>query len=122
MRASKRKSILSPKVVGTIHSEGSLRRALRLKAGEIDLLELRVDHFAEEPALLLKSIPKLAVPLIVTVAKGTALPSELVTFPFIVLFCAMSNTAGKKNKASNKIFFMQFNFLLERLTRRQQDA
>jgi 3-dehydroquinate dehydratase-1 len=67
MSASKKKSILSPKVVGTIHSEGSLRRALQIQAGEIDLLELRVDHFSDQPERLLKAIPKLAVPLIVTV-------------------------------------------------------
>lgn len=67
MSASKKKHILSPKVVGTVHSEGSLRRALRIKAGEIDLLELRVDHFADQPELLLKAVPKFGVPLIVTV-------------------------------------------------------
>jgi len=57
----------SPLVVGTIHSPGALRRALSLKRGEVDLLELRVDHFAEAPDDLLKAAPKLQAPLIVTV-------------------------------------------------------
>src|SRR3954454_4599137 len=57
----------TPQVVGTIHSPGSLRRALRLRPGQVDFLELRVDHFAEDPAVLLKAAAKLPAPLIVTV-------------------------------------------------------
>ena len=57
----------TPQVVGTIHSEGSLRRALRLKAGSVDLLELRVDCFSAEPRALLRAVPRLEFPLIVTV-------------------------------------------------------
>jgi len=56
-----------PLVVGTVHSPGSLRRALKLKAGAVDLLELRVDHFAADPTPLVKAIPHLGFPLIVTV-------------------------------------------------------
>jgi len=57
----------TPQVVGTIHSPGSLRRALRLRPGQVDFLELRVDHFAEKPETLLKAAPDLPAPLIVTV-------------------------------------------------------
>jgi hypothetical protein len=57
----------------------------------------------------------LFVPLTATVANATAFPSEVVTFPFIVLVWAITSIAGKKNKASSKIFFMQINFLFERL-------
>jgi 3-dehydroquinate dehydratase I len=56
-----------PQVVGTIYSAGSLKRALRLAPGAVDLLEVRVDHFAEDPASLLKAAPKLPAPLIITV-------------------------------------------------------
>jgi 3-dehydroquinate dehydratase-1 len=55
------------KWLGTIYSPGSLRRALRLSPGAVDLLELRVDHFADDPTVLLKAVPKLPAPLIVTV-------------------------------------------------------
>ena len=56
-----------PLVVGTIHSKGALRSALRLKDGAVDILELRVDAFAQEAELLLKAIPKLPAPLLLTV-------------------------------------------------------
>ncbi len=54
-------------VVGTVHSPGSLQRALKLRAGSVDFLELRVDHFAENPRALLTALPRLKFPLIVTV-------------------------------------------------------
>ena len=54
-------------IVGTVHSPESLRVARRLRRGEVDWLELRVDHFAGAPAALLKAAPELKVPLIVTV-------------------------------------------------------
>jgi 3-dehydroquinate dehydratase-1 len=54
-------------VVGTIHSKGALQRALRLRRGDVDVLELRVDAFAGETELLLKAIPKLPAPLLLTV-------------------------------------------------------
>ena len=46
------------------------------------------------------------VPLTVTVANGTALPSGFVTFPVIVLLCAIMIMAGKQTSTSSKIFFM----------------
>ncbi len=70
MSKAKRKSVPltgKPLVVGTIHSAGALRQALALKRGEVDVLELRVDHFADNPEPLLAAAPRLAAPLIVTV-------------------------------------------------------
>ncbi|MHA3773586.1 type I 3-dehydroquinate dehydratase [Verrucomicrobiota bacterium sgz303538] len=71
MSASKKTSTLpqNPQIVGTIHSPGSLKRALSLKEGQVDLLEIRVDHFAEDPKKLLKAAERLAFPLIVTVRR-----------------------------------------------------
>jgi 3-dehydroquinate dehydratase-1 len=57
----------TPLVVGTIHSPGSLRRALRASKGAVDFFELRVDHFADSPELLLRAAPRLCSPIIVTV-------------------------------------------------------
>ncbi|MGB8170588.1 MAG: type I 3-dehydroquinate dehydratase [Chthoniobacteraceae bacterium] len=54
-------------IVGTVHSPASLRVAVRIAAGAVDFLELRVDHFAEETAPLLKAAVRFAPPLIVTV-------------------------------------------------------
>lgn len=54
-------------IVGTVHSPDSLRAALKLRAHAVDLLELRVDHFADDPATLLRAAPRLKAPLIVTV-------------------------------------------------------
>jgi 3-dehydroquinate dehydratase-1 len=68
-----------PKIVGTVHSPGSLRAALRLREGDVDFLELRVDHFAGDPAALLRAAPRLPAPLIVTVrhpSEGGAHPLE----------------------------------------------
>jgi 3-dehydroquinate dehydratase-1 len=56
-----------PLVVGTIYSAGSLRRALKLRVGAVDLLELRVDHFAAAPDELFRAAENLPAPLIVTV-------------------------------------------------------
>jgi 3-dehydroquinate dehydratase-1 len=53
--------------VGTIHSAKSLQRALRTTRGEVDLFELRVDHFSGAPERLLDAVPQLCAPLIVTV-------------------------------------------------------
>jgi 3-dehydroquinate dehydratase-1 len=44
-----------------------LRRAQQIRPGEVDFLEIRVDHFAPNPAPLLRALPALRVPLIVTV-------------------------------------------------------
>ncbi len=56
-----------PKVVGAVHSAGALRRALRIRPGEVDFLEIRVDAFAPDPAPLLRALPRLRVPLLITV-------------------------------------------------------
>lgn len=69
MRASKKTTSIPrwPHVVGTVHSLGALKHALRLKQGSVEFLELRVDHFTDDPAGLLKTAPRLSAPLIVTV-------------------------------------------------------
>jgi len=56
-----------PAVVGTVHSAASLAAALKLKKGECDWLELRVDHFHPSVGELRRIAPKLACPRIVTV-------------------------------------------------------
>jgi len=58
---------MGPLVVGTIHSPAALKDALRLREGEVDLLEVRVDHFVTELQLLDRALPKLRFPLLVTV-------------------------------------------------------
>ncbi|HEX8311631.1 MAG TPA: type I 3-dehydroquinate dehydratase [Chthoniobacteraceae bacterium] len=57
----------APLVVGTIYSPGSLRQALRLKPDDVDVLELRIDHFADDPLALERAVPGLSQPRIVTV-------------------------------------------------------
>jgi 3-dehydroquinate dehydratase-1 len=57
----------SSSVVGTIHSLAALAAARRLKCGDVDLFEVRVDHFVEDPSGLIAAIKDLAAPLIVTV-------------------------------------------------------
>jgi 3-dehydroquinate dehydratase I len=54
-------------IVGTVHSPESLRAARRVAPGTVDWLELRVDHFADDPAALLAAAATLTAPLIVTV-------------------------------------------------------
>jgi 3-dehydroquinate dehydratase-1 len=56
-----------PLVVGTIHSPGSLQCALQMSEGAVDFLELRVDHFADQPEVLLRAVARLRTPMIVTV-------------------------------------------------------
>lgn len=56
-----------PSVVGTIHSDASLKAALRLSAGTLDFLEVRVDSFIKRENELLEKLPKLKLPLIITV-------------------------------------------------------
>lgn len=56
-----------PRVVGTIHSDLCITRARTLKEGDVDLLELRVDHFADRPEVLARFAEKTSFPLIVTV-------------------------------------------------------
>jgi len=56
-----------PQVVAAIHSPGALRRAEKIRPGEVDLLEIRVDNFADDLGPLLKVVPRLRVPLLITV-------------------------------------------------------
>ncbi len=56
-----------PQVIGAVHSPAALRRALRIQPGDVDFLEIRVDSFAPDPAPLLRALPRLRVPLIITV-------------------------------------------------------
>jgi 3-dehydroquinate dehydratase-1 len=56
-----------PLVVGTVHSPECIRAALRIKPGQIDLLELRVDHFAEGAGDLERAAGRFRIPLIITV-------------------------------------------------------
>ncbi|MEA3209968.1 MAG: 3-dehydroquinate dehydratase [Chthoniobacter sp.] len=56
-----------PLVVGTVHSPESLQFARRLRPGKVDLLELRVDHFAVDPQPLLRAATHFHLPVIVTV-------------------------------------------------------
>jgi 3-dehydroquinate dehydratase-1 len=44
-----------------------LRRAEEIQPGEVDFLEIRVDNFAADPAPVLDVLPRLRVPLLVTV-------------------------------------------------------
>lgn len=67
MSASLKTHILPGQVVGTIPSLNALAVAKRLKSGAVDFFELRVDHFAEDPAPLLRAIPQLKAPVVVTV-------------------------------------------------------
>ena len=69
MSASKKNRFLqkSPHVVGTIPSPEALAVALKMKPGAVDFFELRIDHFADDPAPLLRAAPRLKAPLIITV-------------------------------------------------------
>ncbi len=60
----------APLVVGTIHSPAALQCALRLDPGRVDVLELRVDAFCEDPLsldALQRAVPFLRAPLLLTV-------------------------------------------------------
>jgi 3-dehydroquinate dehydratase-1 len=54
-------------VVAAVHSPRALICAQKIKPGEVDLLEIRVDNFSANPEPLLAALPKLRVPLLVTV-------------------------------------------------------
>jgi 3-dehydroquinate dehydratase-1 len=56
-----------PLVVAAVHSRGALLCALKIRSGEVDFLEIRVDNFAADPAALRAAVPRLRVPVIVTV-------------------------------------------------------
>ena len=70
-------SLSHPGVVGTIHSIASLAAARKLKRGQCDWLELRIDGFLPDLAELRQLAPKLGCPRIVTVrhaSEGGAAP------------------------------------------------
>ena len=54
-------------MVGTVHSPGSLRKARRLPAGAIDLVEIRLDALVQHLDLVRETITDLAFPIIITV-------------------------------------------------------
>jgi 3-dehydroquinate dehydratase I len=54
-------------VVGTIHSAACLKAALRLDSRSLDYFEIRVDSFAGREEEVLRQLPGLKLPLIVTV-------------------------------------------------------
>ncbi len=56
-----------PGVVAAVHSPGALLCARKIRRGEVDFVEIRVDNFAADPGLLLKVVPQLELPLILTV-------------------------------------------------------
>lgn len=53
-------------VAGTIHSAACLKAALRIDAGALDYFEIRVDSFIGREGELLRQLPKLRLPLIIT--------------------------------------------------------
>ena len=54
------------RVVGTVHSPGALRCALKLKPGSVDVLELRLDAFVSDLETLEKAARRLKFPLLIT--------------------------------------------------------
>jgi 3-dehydroquinate dehydratase-1 len=110
-----------PQVVAAVHSPGALRCALEIQPGEVDFLEIRVDNFADDPATLLATLPRLRVPLIVTVrhpAEGGAhdlrYPSRRELFlqflPYAALidvelrsFRALADVLGAASRAGVKV-------------------
>lgn len=67
IRHNSRDLLSKPLIVGTVPSPESLKIARKLKPGPVDVVELRVDHFAPDPKALLAAAGQLAVPSIVTV-------------------------------------------------------
>jgi 3-dehydroquinate dehydratase-1 len=57
----------NPQVVAAVHSPGALRCARKIRPGEVDFLEIRVDNFADDPSILPPVVPRLRLPLIITV-------------------------------------------------------
>ena len=95
-----------PKVVGAVHSPGALRRALRIRPGEVDFLEIRVDSFAADPAPLLRALPRLRVPLLITVrhpaeggAHGLSFPLRHALFARFLPFATLIDIERRSVKA-----------------------
>jgi 3-dehydroquinate dehydratase-1 len=58
---------LPSNVVGIIHTFAGLQKALKLSRKDLDFLEIRVDAFSEDPERILPLLPRLKLPLIITV-------------------------------------------------------
>jgi 3-dehydroquinate dehydratase-1 len=58
-----------------------LQAALKIRPGEVDFLEIRVDNFAADPAALLAALPRLRVPLVVTVRHPAEGGAHHLSFP-----------------------------------------
>lgn len=56
-----------PLVVGTVHSPGSLRVAAKLRAGEVDVLEFRIDALAEQLDAVERVMKAARLPALLTV-------------------------------------------------------
>ncbi|MEP6672572.1 MAG: type I 3-dehydroquinate dehydratase [Chthoniobacter sp.] len=67
--------------MAAVHSPGALRAALQIRPGEVDFLEIRVDNFAADPAALLPVLPRLRVPLIITVRHPAEGGAHNLSFP-----------------------------------------
>jgi 3-dehydroquinate dehydratase-1 len=57
----------APLVVGTVHSAGSLRAASRLKAGDVDVLEFRIDSLAGQLDEAARAMKAAKFPVLLTV-------------------------------------------------------
>lgn len=56
-----------PRVVATVHSVPGLQLATRLRSGDVDFLELRVDALAAQLDTVRRILPKLRHPILLTV-------------------------------------------------------
>jgi 3-dehydroquinate dehydratase-1 len=56
-----------PLVVGTVHTPEGLIRAQSVSSGEVDLIELRLDSLVSRSEEVLEVIPRVKVPLLLTV-------------------------------------------------------
>ena len=54
-------------MVATVHSTAGIRIAMRLRSGDVDLVEVRMDALVEQLGLLRRMLPSLKVPILVTV-------------------------------------------------------
>lgn len=58
--------LMAAHAVGTVNSAPSLAAATRLRPGAVDVLELRLDAFADNPGVLLRALSKFKAPLLIT--------------------------------------------------------
>lgn len=69
---------MAPQVVGIIHSMKGLKDATRIRPGDLDFLEIRVDSFLGREEAVVAALPRLKLPLIITVrhsSEGGAQPA-----------------------------------------------